>query len=262
MDKPTETTFHCPVCHLQKPEADLVPREFIHGGLVDLIKEKHPDYFQSRGICDSCLNDVRSQYIEDLLEESKGELTALDDEVVKSLKEHELVSRNVNDEYGQGLTFGQRLSDRLAAFGGSWVFIMIFGAVLLVWITINTIGLMSRPFDPYPYILLNLVLSCVAAIQAPVIMMSQNRQESKDRLRSEHDYRVNLKAELEIRHLNTKMDQLLHHQWARLMEIQRVQMGMMDQLARKQVAATDGAAAPAAAPVVENPALENTTEVS
>jgi uncharacterized membrane protein len=234
MDKPTETTFRCPVCHLQKPESELVPRDFVHGGLVDLIKEQHADYFESRGLCDSCLNDLRSTYIEKILEESKGELTELDDEVVKSLKEHELVSRNVNDEFSQDLTFGQRLSDRLAAFGGSWVFIMIFGVVLCIWITINTIGLMSKPFDPYPYILLNLVLSCLAAIQAPVIMMSQNRQESKDRLRSEHDYRVNLKAELEIRHLNTKMDQLLHHQWARLMEIQRVQMEMMDQLARKQ----------------------------
>jgi uncharacterized membrane protein len=234
MDKPAETTFRCPVCHLQKPETELVPSDFIHGGLVDLIKEKHPDYFESKGMCDSCLNDLRSTYIEKILEESKGELTELDDEVVKSLKEHELVSRNVNDEFSQDLTFGQRLSDKLAAFGGSWVFIIFFGIVLCVWITINTIGLMSRPFDPYPYILLNLVLSCLAAIQAPVIMMSQNRQESKDRLRSEHDYRVNLKAELEIRHLNTKMDQLLHHQWARLMEIQRVQMEMMDQLARKQ----------------------------
>jgi uncharacterized membrane protein len=101
---------------------------------------------------------------------------------------------------------------------------------MCVWISINTINLLSRPFDPFPYILLNLVLSCLAAIQAPVIMMSQNRQESKDRLRAEHDYRVNLKAELEIRHLNAKLDLLLTHQWQRLMEIQQVQTDLIQEL--------------------------------
>ncbi len=97
----------------------------------------------------------------------------------------------------------------------------------------NSIVLFLRPFDPYPFILLNLVLSCVAAFQAPIIMMSQNRQEAKDRLRSEHDYQINLKAELEIRHLNEKLDHLLAQQWQRLVEIQQIQMDLMEELARK-----------------------------
>ena len=111
------------------------------------------------------------------------------------------------------MTPGQRLADRIAAVGGSWNFITGFVIVLFAWIAINSIALLSRPFDPYPYILLNLVLSCLAAIQAPVIMMSQNRQETRDRLHAMRDYQVNLKAELEIRHLHQKIDHLLSHQW-------------------------------------------------
>ncbi len=121
----------------------------------------------------------------------------------------------------------------MAVFGGSWSFILCFGAVLLVWIAVNSIAVLRQPFDPYPYILLNLVLSCLAAMQAPIIMMSQNRQEAKDRMRAEHDYQVNLKAELEIRHLTWKMDQLLNHQWQRLLEIQKIQTELMEELLRK-----------------------------
>ncbi len=111
-----------------------------------------------------------------------------------------------------------------------WASDSLFAGVLIVWITINSIAMMGKPFDPYPFILLNLVLSCLAAIQAPVIMMSQNRQESKDRLRAENDYRVNLKAELEIRHLHSKIDLLLTHQWQRLLEIQQVQTDLLEEL--------------------------------
>ena len=102
---------------------------------------------------------------------------------------------------------------------------------MLAWVGVNSAVLFWRPFDPYPFILLNLVLSCLAAIQAPIIMMSQNRQEARDRMRAEHDYQVNLKAELEIRHLHRKVDQLLTHQWQRLLEIQRIQMELMEDLA-------------------------------
>ncbi len=126
------------------------------------------------------------------------------------------------------------MADRVATFGGSWNFILIFGSVLLVWIAVNSIALLSKPFDPFPFILLNLVLSCLAAIQAPVIFMSQNRQEAKDRLRAENDYRVNLKAELEIRHLHAKLDLLLTHQWQRLLEIQQVQTDLLSELGRSR----------------------------
>ena len=152
--------------------------------------------------------------------------------MAKSLEEEEALSRNLNQEFEDSLTFGQRMADRLADFGGSWTFISIFMTVLVVWMAINTWILLKQPFDPYPYILLNLVLSCLAAIQAPVILMSQNRQEARDRLHSEHDYEINLKAEIEIRKLHEKMDHLLMHQWQRLMEIQQLQVDLMEEISQ------------------------------
>jgi uncharacterized membrane protein len=145
----------------------------------------------------------------------------------------EILSRNPDQELTEGQTFGQRMADHLAGLAGSWGFITIFMAVLLSWIAINTISLFKTPFDPYPYILLNLVLSCIAAIQAPVIMMSQGRQETRDRLHAQRDYQVNLKAELEIRHLHQKIDHLLSHQWERLVEIQEIQMELINEVKRR-----------------------------
>ena len=118
------------------------------------------------------------------------------------------VTRNVNVEEEERLTFGQRVADKVATFGGSWTFIILFGAVLAVWVVVNTFVLIAHPFDPYPYILLNLFLSMLAALQAPVIMMSQNRQASKDRLKADLDYEVNLKAELEVAQLHSKVDRI------------------------------------------------------
>jgi uncharacterized membrane protein len=140
----------------------------------------------------------------------------------------------VNERFERPLTFGERLSDRIAAFGGSWSFLIIFTLIVIVWMTINTALISQQPFGPYPFILLNLFLSCLAAIQAPVIIMSQNRQEAKDRLRAEYDYRVDLKAELEVRLLHTKLDQLLTHQWQRLLEIQQLQIELMESGANRQ----------------------------
>jgi uncharacterized membrane protein len=139
------------------------------------------------------------------------------------------LAENIETEFAERRTLGERMSDRLASFGGSWTFISLFGVVLLVWMGFNIVVVGVSKFDPYPFILLNLVLSCLAAIQAPIIMMSQKRQEAKDRLRSENDYRVNLKAELEIRHLHEKMDHLLTRQWERLAEIQQIQLDAMQE---------------------------------
>ena len=125
------------------------------------------------------------------------------------------------------------MADKLADFGGSWRFIGIFCGLLFLWIVINSALIIWKPFDPYPFIFLNLILSCLAAIQAPVILMSQNRQEARDRLQAEYDYRINLKAELEIRHLHEKIDHLLMNQWQRLLEIQQIQMELMEELAHK-----------------------------
>jgi uncharacterized membrane protein len=129
------------------------------------------------------------------------------------------VARNVNIEQEERMTLGERVADRVASFGGSWTFIMIFGAIMLVWVILNTATLFRHHFDPYPYILLNLFLSMIAAIQAPVIMMSQNRQASKDRLQADQDYEVNLKAELEVGQLHRKLDHFyerMEEHWARL----------------------------------------------
>jgi uncharacterized membrane protein len=150
--------------------------------------------------------------------------------VLQSLRaEEEFISENINTEFARRRTLGERVADKMAEFGGSWPFIFAFTIVLAGWIVVNSTALLTRPFDPYPYILLNLVLSCLAALQAPVIMMSQNRQEARDRLRAENDYRVNLKAELEIRHIIAKLDQLVTHQWQRLLEIQRLQLELLEQ---------------------------------
>ena len=234
MAKQPPRPFTCPVCEQTRPESQRVAGEVVRPTIVALIEKEHPQWNQEQPICQTCLNRFRLDYVEDVLEEDKGELSSLERDGLESLAQHELVAENVNEEFEQQLTFGERLADRIAEFGGSWGFITLFMGVLAVWIIINTMLLVKHPFDPYPFILLNLLLSCIAAIQAPVIMMSQNRQEDRDRLRAEHDYRVNLKAELEIRLLHEKMDLLLTRQWQRLLEIQRIQMDLMGQVVGEQ----------------------------
>jgi uncharacterized membrane protein len=233
MAKKRPDTVVCQICKKPKKTTEVVPAELIRTPLVETIRKTHPDWSTDGFICIPDLNQFRARYVEDVLERDKGELSALEEQVVKSLKEHELLSSDINAEFDRKLTFSERLADRVASYGGSWRFIGIFMGVLLVWIVINSVVLARRPFDPYPFILLNLILSCIAAIQAPVIMMSQNRQEAKDRLRSEYDYRVNLKAELEIRHLHEKLDHLLVNQWHRLLEIQEIQTELMEELTRR-----------------------------
>ncbi|MEK7374685.1 MAG: DUF1003 domain-containing protein, partial [Thermodesulfobacteriota bacterium] len=183
--------------------------------------------------CFKDLNAFRAKQVRDLFETETGEVATLESQVAKSIEDQELLSRNLNETFEAQASFSDQLADRMAAFGGSWRFILLFAGVIVVWIIVNTVALLSKSFDPYPYILLNLVLSCVAALQAPVIMMSQNRQESKDRLRSEHDYRVNLKAELEIRNLHEKVDHLLIHQWRRMVEIQQMQLDLLTEVRQK-----------------------------
>lgn len=210
----------------------MMPAALVRNAIVEQIKTAYPDWKPEGYICQNDLNKFRMEYIQNLLESEKGELTSLDHEVLESLQRHETLSSNVDAEFEKDLPPGEKMADGLASFGGSWTFIIIFASILFVWIALNSVLLLKRPFDPYPFILLNLVLSCLAAIQAPVIMMSQNRQEAKDRLRSQHDYRVNLKAELEIRQLHDKIDHLLSHQWERLVEIQQIQVELLSELAQ------------------------------
>jgi uncharacterized membrane protein len=221
----------CNVCGKTKTRSMMMPAALVRSALAEQIKAAYPDWKPEGYICLSDLNQFRMKYIQNLLESEKGELTVLDREVLESLQRHETLSSNVDAEFEKDLTPGEKMADRLATFGGSWTFIILFAAILLAWIALNSFLLLKKPFDPYPFILLNLVLSCLAAIQAPVIMMSQNRQEAKDRLRSQHDYQVNLKAELEIRHLHEKIDHLLSHQWERLVEIQQIQIDLLSEIA-------------------------------
>jgi len=159
-------------------------------------------------------------------------LTALDEAVLDSLQSGLPVAVDPGGDYDEDRSFGEIAADAVARFGGSWAFIISFLVVLMIWMAVNVTGYLTGTFDPYPFILLNLVLSCIAALQAPVIMMSQRRQEAKDRLRSENDYKVNLKAELEIRHLHDKIDLHLSRQWERLAAIQRLQIEMLEETSR------------------------------
>jgi len=153
--------------------------------------------------------------------------------VIKSIANRAHISRNVQKDYEAQYSFGQRLADKVASFGGSWAFIILFSGILCTWIGLNSFILIhwSKVFDPYPYILLNLMLSMIAAFQAPIIMMSQNRQAAKDRADAEHDYEVNLKAELEIMALHEKMDALREKQWEQLLAQQQDQIGMLKTIA-------------------------------
>jgi len=224
----------CTVCGKSFSSRDLVPGAAVRDVISAEIVRDHPDWSPESFICRPDLTRYRTNYVHALLESEKGEITSLEQEVLHSIRDHELLAKNVDEEFDQKWSFGERLADRIATFGGSWTFLICFGVFLALWIGINSVVLVVHPPDPYPFILLNLVLSCLAAIQAPIIMMSQNRQEAKDRLRSQHDYQVNLKAELEIRHLHDKIDHLLSHQWDRLAQIQEVQLDLLSEIGRKK----------------------------
>ena len=238
MNHPHKRTFSpnavCQVCGEEKPLSAMMPGEVVRPSLVEVIRKNFPAWNSEAHICLLDLNRYRKLYLRELLAAELGELSTLDHDVIESLHQRELLSSNISAEFVGKLTVGQRLADKIAEFGGSWTFIMSFGAVIVVWIIINVFALASRAFDPYPFILLNLVLSCLAALQAPVIMMSQNRVEARDRLRGENDYKVNLKAELEIRHLHEKIDHLLRRQWQRLLEIQQIQIELLENLSERK----------------------------
>ncbi len=181
-------------------------------------------------VCARCLNRARVASVLARLEEERGDLSTVEADIARRAAEHSSAVEHLADELETHLGTGQRLADRVAKIGGSWPFVIGFFIVLVVWMAVNTAVLATRAFDPYPFILLNLVLSSLAAIQAPIIMMAQNRVSEHDRLRADNDYRVNLKAELEIAMLHEKLDHLLHFQWETMMEIQRTQLELLAQL--------------------------------
>lgn len=214
-------------------KSELLSGRSIHLTILNEIKKDHPDFKEDQYISLSELNFYRQRHIENILKEESGSLTDLEHETLESIKKGELIAENIEETFSQKRTFGQRLADKVADFGGSWIFISLFMVFIFIWLFINVYILVQKPFDPYPFILLNLILSCIAAIQAPIIMMSQNRLEEKDRERSKHDYKVNLKAELEIRMLNEKIDHLILNQQQKLLEIQEIQVEMMKDIISK-----------------------------
>jgi uncharacterized membrane protein len=221
----TNAKSRCAISGLAHPASNLIPIELLRRSLAERIRKDHPELPADALISRQEANRYRTAYVEELLVAERGELSNLEQQVARSLVEGELLSQNIEKDYATRRSFSERASDNLASFGGSWLFLICFALVLVIWVLFNIAG--PDHFDPYPFILLNLLLSCIAAIQAPVIMMSQRRQEAKDRLRSLNDYRINLKAELEIRHLHEKLDHLLFNQWQRLSEIQELQIEIM-----------------------------------
>ena len=233
-EKPARNRSHirCAICG--KDTRDPVVLNAIRPAVARALAADHPNLASDARICRRHLVDYRTRYVEEMLARERGELSDLERQVVESVAREEIVSRNLEQAWSDRRTTGERVADLVADFGGSWKFIISFMAILLLWIAFNVWAATRAVFDPYPFILLNLVLSCVAALQAPIIMMSQKRQEVKDRLRSENDYRINLKAELEIRNLHEKMDHLINRQWERLTEIQQIQLEIMQDLVERR----------------------------
>ena len=219
----------CAITGRERNKRDLVNFDHIRPALAERIRRDHPDIDEHALIDPDELARYRAIYVEDLLKAETGDIDEIDRRVAESMARNETLAQNIESEYAERRSLGETMSDHLASFGGSWSFLIAFAGFLAVWMAINIALGADRAFDNYPFILLNLVLSTIAAIQAPIIMMSQKRQEAKDRLRSFNDYQVNLKAELEIRHLHEKIDHLISKQFQRLAEIQQVQLEIMNE---------------------------------
>lgn len=225
----------CLICNQTFSHANVVPLGVIRKVITEEIARDFPNWSAQDYICKADLTKYRMQYVQSLLQSEQGEVSNLEYEVLNSMQQHELITKNTETQLEKKWTIGERLADKIATFGGSWTFLICFMLFLVVWILLNTVVIVKQPADPYPFILLNLILSCLAAVQAPIIMMSQNRQEAKDRLRSQNDYQVNLKAELEIRHLHEKIDHLLIHQWDKLAKIQEIQLDLLSEMNKREI---------------------------
>lgn len=220
-------------CFITNTPTDInkaVKGEDMRDTIVSFIRETYPDFSTSDYISRKAFDKVRRDYLMHLMTMEEDDVSKTEKEVIEAITSNKILTENIEPIIDQELTLGQRAADKIAEFGGSWTFIISFGAFLVFWILLNVWFLGVHRFDPYPFILLNLILSCLAAIQAPIIMMSQNRLEQKDRLRGENDFKVNLKAELEIKLLHEKLDHLSLHQNKILFEIQQMQIEYLDDI--------------------------------
>lgn len=227
--------IHCAVCQRDRPLSICIDLDAVRPSLAEFIKGRHPACAEPDArICRTCLNAERGAHTLEELERDRGELSAIEEEVSRKAAEHIAIASHIDETLEQRLTLGQRVADRVAATGGSWTFLILFLATLGVWIAVNAWVLGREAFDPYPYILLNLLLSCLAAVQAPVIMMSQKRAATRDRLEADEDFKINLKAEIEIAALHEKLDHLLQVQWARLLELQQSQLELLGEISARR----------------------------
>jgi uncharacterized membrane protein len=226
-------TFQSDISNKSFSVAERISGHIVQPNILGLIQSENPSFTVDSHLSISELNQYREKYLRALLEKERLAISGLEGAVLASISNETTLADKIEFEDNTTYTYGQRLADNVATFGGSWTFIIAFGVFLFIWIITNVFVLVSRPFDPYPFIFLNLILSCIAALQAPVIMMSQNRQEEKDRTRAKKDYMINLKAELEIRMLHEKIDHLILHQQQDLLEIQNIQVDMLKDVLNK-----------------------------
>ena len=221
----------CQICKKTKSLKEVLPADTVRLSMVTLIKKNYPHFDNDGFICRTDLNEFRAKYVENLFDVENGELSDVELQVIENIKDQEIITKNLYDQYNTELSIWDKASDKIASFGGSWKFIGAFFTFMAVWMILNVVlGIYGKAWDSYPFILLNLILSCLASIQAPIIMMSQNRQEKRDRLRSESEYQINLKAEIGIRNLHEKMDHMLFKQWEKTSEIQKIQIELMREL--------------------------------
>lgn len=222
----------CVICGRVLHRRDVVRATSVRAQLAEHLAKRHGEKWSGEGhVCRRCLNHARVAYVIERLEQERGELSKVESEVAQKAGQHVAIAQNIDERFQRTVTRGQRIADVVARVGGSWGFVIAFGVILTAWMALNTRLLGASAFDPFPFILLNLVLSCLAAIQAPIILMAQNRAAARDRMQADEDYRTNLKAELEIASLHDKMDHLLHSQFERMVEMQEIQLELLTDLA-------------------------------
>jgi len=224
--------FKSDLSNVEFPVSEKISGKSVRKSIMAIILKDHPSFSKDKFLSETELNSYREKYIESFLTKQIGELTSLEKTVLESLKDKTTLTDKLDDDV-QPSTYGERIADKVAEFGGSWTFIISFSVFLLGWILLNIFWLANKAFDPYPFILLNLILSTIAAMQAPVIMMSQNRQEDKDRDRAKNDYMVNLKAEMEVRMLHEKIDHMIISQQQEVLEIHKVQIDLMNDILKQ-----------------------------
>lgn len=205
-------TFKSDISNEEFPVSQKINGSSLKEEIILFIQKDRPDFSNNKCLSVNELKGFKQKYITEHLVKQTGAITDDEKTVLDSIAGDTILADAIEDEDKKPPTFGQRVADKVADFGGSWTFIISFIVFLLLWIAINAFVFLNKGFDPYPFILLNLILSCLAALQAPVIMMSQNRQEEKDRDRAKKDYMINLKAELDLKSLHEKMDTILAFQ--------------------------------------------------